>query len=98
MIAKVPRARMAAALALCALAAPAAQAGPISEMLTRHRQQRQMKLPPMDKPFSTRPVRDLNTPSLAERFKKRFALRRGAPSSGGIVPMNQDSGVVKTSR
>ena len=55
----------------------------------------QMKLPPVDKPFSTKPVRDLNArnASLTQRFKQRFHLNRS-----GTQGMNADSGVVKTSR
>ena len=89
--------RMIASLTFAILAisgpAPLAQAGPISDMIARHRQAQAMKLPPMDKPFSKKPVRDLNAPnvSLTERFKKRFSLRRGG--SDGM-----DQGVVKTSR
>jgi hypothetical protein len=75
--------------------APPTEAGPISDMLARHRQNRQMKLPPVDKPFSTKPVRDLNArnASFTQRFKQRFQLNR---SSG--QGMSTDSGVMKTSR
>ncbi len=69
-----------------------APAGPISDMIARHRQNRAMKLPPMDKPFSTKPVKDLNarTASLSERFKKRFSFKRNGSS-------NSDQGVIKAS-
>jgi hypothetical protein len=87
-----------AVLATSTLVVPRSQAGPISDMIARHRQNQQMKLPPVDKPFSTKPVRDLNArnTSLKDRFKKRFSLNR-SNSTGGI-PLNSDSGVVKTSR
>ena len=73
-------------------------AGPISEMLARHRSQKQLKLPPMDKPFSSKPPYnfDTKTTSLTDRFKKRFSIRRG--SSEGIIPLNKDMGLIKTSR
>ena len=93
------KARMIASLALVILAfsgaVPPAQAGPISDMLARHRQNKQMQLPPMDKPFSTKPVRDLNAKnaSLTQRFKQRFHLKRN-----GGEGMNMDTGVTKTSR
>jgi hypothetical protein len=93
------KARMIASLTLVILAcsgpAPTAQAGPISDMLARHRQNQQMKLPPVDKPFSTKPVRDLNArnQSLTQRFKQRFHLNRS-----GTAGMSTDSGLIKTSR
>lgn len=83
------------AVAVLATSAPAF-AGPISDMIARHRQQRAMKLPPVEKPFSMKPHRNLNAPSLAQRFKQRFSLKRGA--SDGLFPMNHDSGVIKTSK
>ena len=91
------KARVFASLAVAVLATSApVHAGPISEMIARHRQQRAMKLPPVDKPFTIKPYRDPNTQSLTQRFKQRFSLKRGASDSS--FPMNQDSGVVKTSR
>ena len=93
------KARMVASLSLVILAfsatAKPTEAGPISEMLARRRQGQQLKLPPMDKPFSTKPVRDLNakTTSLSQRFKQRFHLKRGGSDGAGT-----DTGVVKTSR
>jgi hypothetical protein len=77
---------------------PSSQAGPISDMLARHRMNKQMKIPPMDKPFSKTPIRDPNfkNASLTERFKKRFSLGRG--NSDGTVPMPRDFGVINTSR
>ncbi len=100
MIAQPHRARMAGAFALVALAillpAPAAPAGPISEILARHRMNRRMRIPPMEKPFSGKPIKDLNAPSLARRFQSRFALRRDGSSV--ILPMNRDQGVVRTKR
>ncbi len=76
--------------------AVSAQAGPISDMLARHRQQRSMKLPPMEKPFSMAPHRNPNAPSLTQRFKQRFSLKRG--SSSFSSPLNHDSGVIRTSK
>ena len=77
---------------------PSSHAGPISEMLARHRMNKQMKIPPMDKPFSKKPIRDpnLKTASLKDRFTKRFSLGRGR--SDGTVPMTRDPGVINTSR
>lgn len=74
-----------------AVLAPPAPAGPIGEILARHRQARQTKLPPMDKPFVVKPVRDpyAATTSLSGRFKQRFGLTK---------PGLADSGVVRTSR
>lgn len=85
-------------LAVVASLAPAvsAQAGPISDMLAHHRQQRAMKLPPMEKPFSMALHRNLNAPSLAQRFKQRFSLKRG--SSNSSFPMSRDSDVIRTSK
>jgi hypothetical protein len=82
-----------ALLAIAALVTPVS-AGPISDMLARHRQARQTKLPPMSKPFDMRPVKDLSvkTASLSERFKKRFSLKRGGATDG------TSQGVVRTSR
>ena len=70
---------------------PAAHAGPIGDMLARHRQARQMKLPPVTKPHTIVPYKDPNarTAGLTQRFKQRFSLKRNA---------NKDQGVVKTSR
>ncbi len=84
-----------AALASFAPVAPAV-AGPISDMLARHRQQRSMRLPPPDKPFTIKPYKDPNAPSLTQRFKQRFSLKRG--SSNSSSPMNHDSDVIKTSK
>jgi hypothetical protein len=83
-----------ALLATSALVPPA-QAGPISDMLARHRQARQMKLPPVTKPHTIVPFKDPNarTASLSQRFKQRFSLKRN--SSAGS---NKDQSVIKTSR
>ncbi len=89
------RRRMTALLGLALLSgavlAPPAPAGPVAEMLARHRKARQTKLPPMDKPFVVKPVRDpyAATTSLSGRFKQRFGLGR---------PGLADPGVVRTSR
>ena len=84
-----------ALLANLALIAPA-QAGPISDMLARHRQAKALKLPPMDKPFVIKPVKDPNirTASLSQRFKQRFSLKRGSNPDGVF----KDQGVMRTSR
>ncbi len=86
------------AVAVLATSAPLgpASAGPISDMLARHRQQRSMRLPPPDKPFTIKPYKDPNAPSLTQRFKQRFSLKRGASDSSS--PMHEDSGVIKTSK
>jgi hypothetical protein len=82
------------ALAFLATVAPVstAPAGPIGDMMARHRQARQMKLPAVDKPHTIKPYRDTNarTASLSQRFKQRFSLKKGANF--------QDQGVIKTSR
>jgi hypothetical protein len=98
------KARMIASLTFAVLATfvqvpTSTDAGPISDMLARHRAQRQMKLPPMSKPFSTKPVKDLSvrTASLSDKFKKRFSFMK-KPASSGTIPMNKDYGVVKTSQ
>jgi hypothetical protein len=86
---------MIASLAVALLATlavvPSAQAGPISDMIARHRQAKAMKLPPMTKPHTIVPIKDPNarTASLSQRFKQRFSLKRNS---------NQDQGVVRTSR
>jgi hypothetical protein len=74
-----------------------AQAGPISDMIARHRQAKQMKLPPVEKPFSKKPVKDLNAQnaSFSTRLKKRFSLKKDGPTNS---PLFQDSNVTKTSR
>ena len=98
------KARMIACLAFALLAnfgpVPTSHAGPISDMLARRRMNKAMKIPPMDKPFSTKPIQDpnLKTASLKDRFKKRFSLSRG--KTDGTVPaqMNRDFGVINTSR
>jgi ABC-type microcin C transport system permease subunit YejB len=78
---------------------PSSQAGPIADMLARRKMNQQMKIPPMDKPFSTRPIADpnLKTAGLRERFKKRFSLGRGTTPQG-VMPLNKDYGIVNTSR
>jgi hypothetical protein len=83
------------AFAILATSAPV-HAGPISDMIARNRQRREMRLPPPDKPFQIKPYKDPNAPGLAQRFKQRFTLKRG--SSDSSFPMNHDSGVIKTSR
>lgn len=92
-------ASLAVAIVATAVLAPTSEAGPISDMLARHRQAKIMKLPPMDKPFSSKPVKDLNVTntSLRDRLKKRFSLGRTPPSSG-VIPLNKDLGVVRTAR
>ncbi len=99
------RSQMAAALAVVALATlspvPAASGGPISDMLARHRQHRQMRIPPIDKPFSGKPVKDVSPSSLSGRFKKRFSLTRpdgSSLTSGGLFSPKADPGFTKTSR
>jgi hypothetical protein len=90
------KARMTACLAFAVLAnfalIPSTHAGPISDMIARHRQKQAMKLPPMDKPFSTKPIRDpnLRTASLTDRFKKRFSLKKNTPD--GAIPLNPNLG------
>jgi hypothetical protein len=76
---------------------PPAQGGPISEMIARHRQARQMKLPPKDKPFSGKPVKDLNakTASFSSKLKKRFTFKKDGATD---APIFTDSNVTKTSR
>ncbi len=76
---------------------PPAEAGPISDMVSRYRQRQMMKLPPVDPPFSKKPVKDLNvrTASISSRLKKRFTFKR--ESSSGVIPF-QDSNVNRTSR
>jgi hypothetical protein len=106
MISKRTRSLFVAALALVGLAAmlpaPAVAGGPISEMIGRYKTQRQMKLPPMAKPFSTKPVKDLSPSSLSSRFKKRFSMTKPSGTSitskGGLFGSKDDSGVVRTSR
>ncbi len=88
---------VAALVAASALASPAtATAGPISDMLARHRQAKMTKLPPVDKPHTIKKIRDPypnKTASLSQRFKQRFNLKRGSSSN----PLT-DQGVIKTSR
>jgi hypothetical protein len=83
--------------ALVASTCQVAQSGPISDMLARHRQNRQMKLPPMDPPFSKKPVKDLNTKtaSLSTKLKKRFSFKKDGPTDANPF---SDSNVMKTSR
>ena len=73
-----------------------AHAGPIGDLLTRHRQARQMRLPPVDKPHTIRTYKDPNarTASLTRRFQQRFGLGRPSASEGSTG----DPGVMKTSR
>ncbi len=81
------------------------QAGPISDMLARHRAQRQVKLGPVEKPFTNKPFRDLSTPpSVTDRLKKRFAIRKQVGTTGQshlpsiFARKDKDPGVIKTSR
>jgi hypothetical protein len=96
------RVRLVAVLTLALLGSsvaviPPAQAGPIADMMARHRQAKQMKLPPMEKPFSKKPVKDLSVQntSFATRLKKRFSIKRDGAS--GMAPI-VDSSVTKASR
>jgi hypothetical protein len=77
---------------------PSAQAGPISDMLALHRQNKQMKLPPMEKPFSNKPHKDPNVRnvSVTDRLKKRFSFKKPTPS--GVIPLKDDLGSMRTSR
>ena len=99
MLASRRNARTIARLAIAFLAvltiAPDAPAGPISDMIARHRQARSMKLPPADKPRAIRPIKDPNarTAGLTGRFKQRFSLKKGQ-STGST----KDQGVIQTSR
>jgi hypothetical protein len=106
MISKRSRALFVAALALVGLSttlpAPAVAGGPISDMIGRYRMHRQMKIPPMEKPFSTKPVKDISPSSLSSRFKKRFSTTRPSGTSitsgGGLFSPKTDSGLTRTSR
>ena len=106
MISKRYRALLVVTLALVGLAtmlpAPAVAGGPISDMIGRYKMRQQMKIPPMQKPFSTKPVKDLNPSSLSSRFKQRFSMTKPSGTSitskGGLFSPNGDSGVVRTSR
>ena len=61
MLLKRLAARIAGPLVLAVLAAgvpaPAPAGGPISDMMARRRARQQMRIPPMDQPFSSRPVK-----------------------------------------
>jgi len=98
MLATRRKARMIAALALALVAtsmtAPTTSAGPISDMLARHRQARALRLPPMDKPFQIKNYKDPNArrASLTQRFKQRYALRKAGMGS------TKDQSVIKTKR
>ncbi len=97
------RAGLAVALALVVLGSPIApaQAGPIGDMLARHKAQRQMQLPPVEKPFTGRPVKDISPSSMKSRFKKRFTPSAGRAvkgPTGALGSMFHDSGVNRTSR
>ena len=104
MLSKRNVARFILGLALLTLAveapAPALAGGPISEMLARRKMQRQMKLPPMDKPFSGKPIKDISPVNLSSRFRQRFSLRRpdgtSILSKGFFAP--KDEGLTRTSR
>jgi hypothetical protein len=87
----------AALLALAWSPVPPAQAGPIGDLIAKHRQNKAMRLPPISKPFSTEPVKDISPKKsiLAQRFKQRFQLKRGGATDGSAAP---DQGVVRTSR
>ena len=106
MISRRYRAVLVATLALVGLATvtptPATAGGPISEMIGRYKMRQQMKIPPMQKPFSTGPVKDLTPSSLSSRFKKRFStIRPGGTSitsKGGTFGPNYDPAVGRTSR
>ncbi|WP_435009899.1 hypothetical protein P12x_001107 [Tundrisphaera lichenicola] len=96
--------RLALALAFLTLVSltptPVSAGGPISEMLARRKMQRQMKIPPMDQPFSTKPVRDISPSNLSNRFRQRFSLKKPDGSSilsGGFFAP-KDQGVARTSR
>ena len=86
-----------ALLALAWSPVPPAQAGPIGDLIAKHRQNRSMRLPPINKPFSTAPVKDISPRKsiLAQKFQQRFQLKRGGAADG---PSTQDQGVVRTSR
>jgi hypothetical protein len=106
MISKRYRPLFVAAIALVGLGAlipaPAVAGGPISEMIGRYKMKQQMKLPPMQKPFSTKPVKDISPSSLSNRFKQRFSMKKPSGTSitsgGGLFGSKNDSGVVRTSR
>jgi hypothetical protein len=83
------------ALLVAGVLASPATAGPISDMLARHRQAKMTKLPPMDKPHTIKKIKDPYPPrtaSLSQRFKQRFGLNR---SSNPLT--NPDPGLIKTS-
>jgi hypothetical protein len=106
MISKRYRALFVAALALVGLAtmlpAPAVAGGPISEMIGRYKMHRQTKIPPMEKPFTGKPVKDISPSSLSSRFKKRFSMTKPSGTSitsgGGLFSPKTDSGLTRTSR
>jgi hypothetical protein len=70
---------------------PPAEAGPISDMMARYRQNKAMKLPPMEPAHSMKPVKDINvqTASFATRLKKRFSFKK-TPTSG-VIPFKDKS-------
>ena len=81
-------------LILGALASPAS-AGPISDMLARHRAAKITRLPPVTKPLTITKIKDpypIKSPGLTQRFKQRWALRHG-----GNPLTNPDPGIIKTS-
>jgi hypothetical protein len=85
---------LAVALLVLAIAAPA-PAGPISDMLARHRAAKATKLPPLDKPHTIKKIKDPYPPrtgSLAQKFKQRMAVRQAKATMEG-----KDPGIIKTS-
>jgi hypothetical protein len=77
--------------------APSTQAGPISEMITRRRIQRQVQPSVSNKSFSPSTFDRFKTTSLKDRFKKRFSPKPG--SSVISDPFNHGmTDVIKTSR
>jgi hypothetical protein len=97
MLANRRKGRMIASLAVALLATSTlvspAQAGPISDMLARHRQAKAMKLPPVTKPHTIQSIKDPNarTASLSQKFKQRFNLKKNSPSTS-----TKDQSVIKT--
>ena len=77
--------------------APPCQAGPISEMIARHRLQRQSKSTVVTQAFTGKPLKDLNTANagMTDRFKKRFALKK---QDGPVFETFKPNGVIKTSQ
>ena len=105
MISRRYRAVLVATLALvgpvAVTPAPATAGGPISEMIGRYKMSQQLKLPPMQKPFSTKPVKDLTPQSLSSRFKKRFSTMSSGTaitSKNGPYGPNYDQSVTRSSR